>query len=125
MSTIVNRFKLTSGCLARCRTHQLVHCALRRHEWACRLEFVPYKVIEPSNTHAHLEGLCLGFHLKCYPLFLGSNWSQEVMSSIMTSSSAAARVFQYFSRLKSFSTSNSVSETIFNARPPQEPLESD
>ena len=29
----------------------------------------PHFGTEPSNARAHLEGLCLGFHLTCYPLF--------------------------------------------------------
>ena len=70
-------------------------------------------MIESSNTHAHFEMFSYGFHLTCYPLFLGSNCTPDVMLYFIPASSVAACVFQYFSSLKTFLRSIWVSDTIF------------
>ena len=36
------------------RNDELVHCALRLHEWTCRMEFVPNKLIESPVIRMHI-----------------------------------------------------------------------
>ena len=50
--TVVNRFKLSSGCLPRYQHFGSVNCTLLLHGWTA--EILPNEVFEPSNAYAHL-----------------------------------------------------------------------